>query len=98
MRRRSWWIGVLLGVLLAATPVTGQPFATQIQIAINQLTTGITTFTRVRLVAGRYINWGSGTDDLGYGLRDSAGVIQVKDSGGAWTPVISGAGAPSGAS
>jgi len=75
-----------------------QPINTQIQIAINQLTTGITTYTRVRLNAGGYINWGAGTDVNGYGFRDNAGQIEVKDSGGAWAPVISAGGAPAGAS
>lgn len=98
MRRRAFWIGLILAIVSAPIPIAGQPFATQIQLAINQLTTGITTFTRVRLNASRYINWGTGTDDLGYGLRDSAGQIQVKDSGGAWTPVISAGGASSAAS
>ena len=98
MRRRAWWVGILLGILFAGAPVGSQPFATQIQIAINQLTTGLTTFVRVRLNASSYINWSSGTDAAGYGFRDSAGQIQVKDSGGAWTPIISSSGAPTGAS
>jgi hypothetical protein len=98
MFRRATLIGALIGVLLAVVPLRSQPVNTQIQIAINQLTTGITTFARLRMNPSTYINWGSGTDAAGYGLRDNAGQIEVKDSGGAWTPVISASGAPSNAS
>lgn len=96
--RRSSIIGALIGVLLATAVVSSQPINTQIQIAVNQLTTGVTVFTRLRMLAGAYINWGAGTDVNGYGFRDNAGNIEVKNSGGAWTPVISAGGAPTTAS
>jgi len=94
MRRRAFWIGLLLSVFALSIPVGGQPFSAQIQLAINQLATGITTFTRVRLNVSRYINWGAGTDDAGYGFRDNAGNIQVKNSGGAWTTITGAGGNP----
>lgn len=87
---------VLLTLGLAVVPA--QSTSTQIQVAINNLITGITTFTTERLTAGRYILWGTGTDAAGYGLRDNAGVIEVKSSGGAWTPIVTGATLPTNAS
>lgn len=42
--------------------------------------------------AGRYHNWGAVVGDSGYGVRDLAGVMQFKDSGGAWAAFGSGAG------
>ena len=97
-RRLRLVIGVLIGVLLSSTLVVAQPFNTQIQLAINQLTTGIIPYVRVRLVANGYINWGSGTDVSGYGIRDNAGTIEMKNSGGAWTAVVGGGGLPTNAS
>lgn len=85
--------GSLAGLVLAllvitiATPPLDAQNATQIQIAINQLVTGVTPFTNLRLAASSYQNWGSGTGVNGYGFRDNAGTIQVKSSGGTWTTV-----------
>lgn len=96
--RRPFVLGLLLACGLSATPLA-QPFSTQIQIAINQLTTGVTPFTQLALSVSRYINWGTTQGLNGYGLRDNAGVIEVKNLAGTWTPVISGAsGAPATAS
>lgn len=91
-------IGVLVGILLLTIPLDGQNLQTQIAIAINQLTTGVTPFTRVRIGVSDYVNWGSGTDVNGYGFRDNAGNIEVKNSGGSWTPITGGGGNPIGAS
>lgn len=98
-RSKRWGIvaGVVIALLLT-TVVNTQPFNTQIQIAINQLTTGIIPYVRLRLATSGYINWGSGTDAAGYGFRDNAGSIEVKNFAGSWTPVISASGAPAGAS
>lgn len=40
----------------------------------------------VGLEAGSYLNFGSGSS-TGYGIRDNAGVIETKSSGGAWSQV-----------
>jgi endosialidase-like protein len=38
----------------------------------------------IGLVAGGYLNFGSTDGTTGYGMRDSAGTIQLKNSGGTW--------------
>jgi len=76
----------LLLVGSGTSPLAAQS-PSQIQLAINQLVTGVTPFTNLRLAASSYQNWGSGTGAAGYGFRDSGGVIQVKSSGGSWTTV-----------
>lgn len=43
--------------------------------------------TAVAITAGKYLNWGVSYGSAGYGLRDNAGVIEVKNSGGAWAPI-----------
>ena len=88
MRRLLLCLGIIFGGLLVhPTVVRVQPFAAQIVIAINQLTTGITPFTQLQLAASSYINWGSTSGTSGYGFRDNAGAIQVKSSGGSWATV-----------
>lgn len=87
---RRFWSSVIIGGLLAlaATSLaTGQSFSTQIQIAINQLTTGVTPFTQLRSVANTYYNFGSTSGVAGYGIRDNAGVIETKNSSGSWLPL-----------
>lgn len=49
------------------------------------------TSSGVRAAAGSYYNWGATSGSTGYGLRDNAGVIEAKNSGGAWTPVLASA-------
>jgi hypothetical protein len=46
----------------------------------------------LRLVASKYLNWGATAGSSGYGIRDNAGVIEKKDSGGSWAPIGSGTG------
>lgn len=46
----------------------------------------------IRLSAGNYINFGSVDGSSGYGLRDSSGTIQFKNSGGSWSNLGSGTG------
>lgn len=91
------YLGVILGALLAcllalSTPLVAQ--STPITQAIALLTSGTTTFSIVGINAGGYINWGTGRSANGYGLRDNAGTIQVKNSAGSWVNVASGGGAP----
>ena len=97
--RRRWWavLGVFLGLLLVPVAHT-QPFNTQIQLALTQLTTGVIPFTNLRNVASAYINWGTTAGVNGYGLRDNAGVIEAKNSGGAWLPLPTSSTLPTAAS
>lgn len=76
--------GLVVGFLLAGTLALAQPFPANIQLAINQLTTGITPFTNLRNVASAYMNWGATSGTNGYGFRDNAGTIEAKNSGGSW--------------
>ena len=97
-RSFTWWLGILAGVLLMTVPVGGQNINTQIAIAINNLVTGVTPFTAFRTATSSYLNWGSTQGINGYGIRDNAGVIEIKNSGGAWTVVVGGSGNPTNAS
>lgn len=93
------FLGTLIGIVLLLTAVGYvQPFNTQIQIAINQLTTGVTPFTTLRSIASGYWNFGSTSGSSGYGFRDNAGTLQLKNSGGDWTNIVSGASLPTNAS
>lgn len=40
--------------------------------------------------SSRYINFGDYWGDGGYGIRDNAGILQVKDSGGVWASISGG--------
>jgi len=40
----------------------------------------------------RYLNWGVLSGTTGYGIRDNAGAIEVKSSGGAWASIFTSAG------
>lgn len=87
MRRRFLTLlGALGGLLLLASLVYPQTPA-NVQIAINQLVTGVTPFTALRNVASAYMNWGTTGGVNGYGFRDNAGVIEVKNSGGSWIQI-----------
>lgn len=79
---------VLMGALVTGVVLRGaQPFSTEVQLAINQLVTGVVPFTAFRTAASSYLNWGTTQGTSGYGFRDNAGAIQVKDSGGSWSNV-----------
>lgn len=94
MRVKAFWIGVVGTLALLGTTLVAQPFPTPIQQAIALLTSGTTPFSIVGINASGYINWGTARSAAGYGFRDNAGVIEAKNSGGSWTPVGSGGGAP----
>ncbi|AEP10670.1 tail fiber domain-containing protein [Micavibrio aeruginosavorus] len=53
---------------------------------------GLYSTNNVGLGAGMYLNWGTTQGTGGYGLRDNAGTLQYKNSGGAWTNIASGGG------
>lgn len=42
----------------------------------------------LRLTAGRYLNFGATSGTSGYGLFDNGGAIEIKHSGGTWSPVV----------
>lgn len=97
--RRLAGLGVIAaGLLLLSAPLSGQPYSTQIQLAINALTTGVTPFSVLRMVTSGYINFGATSGSAGYGLRDNAGTIQFKQSGGSWVSLPASGTFPTGAS
>ncbi len=42
----------------------------------------------------RYLNWGTTAGTSGYGIRDNAGVLEFKNSGGAWAAIGAGGSLP----
>jgi len=44
----------------------------------------------IGLAASSYINWGATDGTTGYGFRDNNGVVEYKNSGGAWTALNAG--------
>lgn len=95
MRVRTW---VLLGLLTVfAVTLSAQPLPASVQIAINNLTTGVTPFSIIRVVASGYLNFGATSGASGYGIRDNAGTIQFKQSGGSWVSLPASGTFPTGA-
>ncbi len=41
----------------------------------------------IGLSTSSYINWGATDGTSGYGIRDNSGTMEIKSSGGSWTPV-----------
>lgn len=56
----------------------------------------VNTNTTLQTLANNYFNWGSTSGTSGYGIRDNSGVMEFKNSGGAWTGFGSGGGTPAG--
>lgn len=51
------------------------------------------TFSRnIHIGGSSYLNFGSADGSSGYGIRDSGGTIQVKNSGGSWASIGTGSG------
>lgn len=96
LRRRMFLVSLLVSFVLTAT-LAAQPFPSSIQVAINQLITGVTAFTQLRIVANGYANFGATTGTNGYGFRDNAGTIQFKNSGGGWVSLPASGTFPTGA-
>ena len=94
---RRFTLGFVIGILLMALTAVVGAQTTTIQIAINQLVTGVTPFTALRNVASAYVNWGTTSGVNGYGLRDNAGTIEAKNSGGSWLPLPTSASLPTAA-
>lgn len=95
--RFSLWLALAVVAFgaLVAEPLSAQ--STQIQIAINQLVTGVTPFQILRMIADGYVNFGATSGVNGYGFRDSGGTIQFKNSGGGWVSLPSSGTFPTGA-
>lgn len=80
-----------------------QGFNAQIQAALNALGYVTSSNTVVQwsksflMAASSYINFGSTSGVNGYGLRDSAGTMQYKNSGGSWVAMPTGGQAPAAA-
>lgn len=91
---RSLSIGAIAALVLLATSLRAQTFPTPITQAIALLTSGTTPFSTVGINANGYVNFGTLRGATGYGIRDNAGVIEAKNSAGAWASIISGGGAP----
>ncbi|WP_435642128.1 tail fiber domain-containing protein [Micavibrio aeruginosavorus] len=53
---------------------------------------GLYSTDDIGLAASMYLNWGATRGSTGYGIRDNAGVIECKNSGGAWAPCAGGGG------
>lgn len=81
---RRYTLGVMTGLIFVTAIAAAQPFPTSVQLAVNQLTTGVTPFSVIRAVANGYLNFGATSGVNGYGLRDNSGTIQFKQSGGSW--------------
>lgn len=92
--KRGIFFGMIAAALVGSAVVSGQTFPTPITQAIALLTSGTTPFSIVGINASGYVNFGTGRSSSGYGFRDSAGTIQVKNSGGSWVSVTSAGGAP----
>lgn len=93
---RRFITGLIVGLLFVTAIAQAQPFPASVQIAVNQLITGVTAFNPIRLSASAYANWGATTGTSGYGIRDNAGTLEFKNSGGSWQAFLgsSSGGAP----
>lgn len=90
MRRMVSWRVLLVSLLVtlaALAPLQAQSIPPAVQIALNQILTGVTPFTTARVSAEGYLNFGATIGATGYGIRDSSGNIQVKADGGAWATI-----------
>lgn len=82
MKRVVIAVGLIVGLSLPLW--AAQPFPTILQIALNQLTTGVIPYQILRMIPDGYVNFGDDSGEDGYGFRDSAGTIQFKQDGGTW--------------
>ena len=72
----------------------GMGYSAQIQSYGRLLREGALAFETVAVISDGYLNFGSPLGASGYGLRDNAGVVQYKNSGGAWQSFPTGGAAP----
>lgn len=57
---------------------------------------GLYSTDDIGLAANMYLNWGTTRGSGGYGIRDNAGTIECKNSGGAWAACAGGGGSAAG--
>ena len=88
MKRRNVITALAVVLVLFTSGLSAQTLAAPIQAFWNVLRTGGYAFTTADVIAGGYVNFGSTVGTTGYGIRDSAGTIQFKDSGGAWASLV----------
>ncbi len=50
---------------------------------------GLAVFGNSILQASSYLNWGTTSGSSGYGIRDNAGTLEFKNSGGSWASIQS---------
>lgn len=50
---------------------------------------GLAVFGNTLLQANTFLNWGATVGSSGYGFRDNAGIVEVKNSGGSWSSIRS---------
>ena len=50
---------------------------------------GLAVFGNSLLQASSYLNWGATAGTSGYGIRDNAGILEFKNSGGTWASIQS---------
>lgn len=50
---------------------------------------GLAVFGNSLLQASSYLNWGATSGSPGYGIRDNAGTLEFKNSGGSWASIQS---------
>jgi hypothetical protein len=70
--------------------------ANNLGVAVNAAKVLDIGTTYVALPASYYFNFGSTTGTSGYGIRDNAGTIEIKNSGGSWAAPGGGSGSPGG--
>jgi microcystin-dependent protein len=72
----------------AATVAIAGPPAAGANATITNAFTLMLEAGNMSLAANAHINFGATSGANGYGLRDNSGVIESKDSGGAWGPLV----------
>lgn len=91
-------VGLLLtpAILFAWTGPSSSPPSGNVAAPVNVGTTeqvkdgnlgvnGLAVFGNSLLQAASYLNWGPTAGSGGYGIRDNAGTLEFKNSGGAWS-------------
>lgn len=93
-------VATLLVFLWVARPEAQAVVAAQIQAFWTLLKAGGTdavsnityAFTNAAIIANGYLSFGTLRGASGYGIRDNAGTIEIKNSGGNWAAPAGGAG------
>lgn len=95
MIKKRLVLGTILALALAA-PLGAQGMNAQIQAFWNQLRVGALKFVTLSVQTSGYANFGNAAVGVnGYGIRDNAGTMQFKNSGGAWINIPGASGSSS---